>query len=101
VQGERHHTAHLLYANAQGQTFSVFELTADAVYGAPSGAKYTQTAGGHVVSGLVTEQGCIAWSDQTGAQAMTKAQVEQLRDQLAATLPKWAAAGSSDTVARL
>jgi hypothetical protein len=83
-----HLTAHLLYANAQGQSFSVFELPADAVYGAPHGAKYTQLVEGHAVSGLRHGSGLYCVVGSSGAQPLTTGQVEQLRDYLCSTLPE-------------
>jgi hypothetical protein len=97
--------AHLMYANAQGQSFSVFELSADAVYGAPNGARYTQLVEGHAVSGLRHGTGlyCVVGSAGSGsAQPMTKEEVEKLRDSLAATLPEvQCGGGRCETIARL
>src|SRR5215207_9945509 len=95
-------SAHLLYANAQGQEVSIFELPADAVYGAPHGAKYSQTVEGHAVSGLRHGSGLYCVVGSAGATPMTMAQVEELRDLVSAQLPEvGCGSGRGETVAGL
>jgi len=81
-------SAHLVYANAQGQSVSVFSLPADAVYAAPDGATYSQTVEGHPLSGFKQGSGlyCVVGSS-SGSDALSMKTVESLRDKLHACLP--------------